>query len=54
MSSKIFKSILVPYDGSKNSTNAFHVAVDIAKKYDSKITVLTCIVKPSYRGTWLS
>ena len=52
MASVIFKNILVPYDGSKNSLNAFKVAVDIAQKYESKITVLTCLKKPAYRGMW--
>ncbi|WP_299291143.1 universal stress protein [Nitrosopumilus sp.] len=52
MASTIFKDILVPYDGSKNAFRAFDVAVDIAKKYNSNITVLTCITKPAYRGTW--
>ena len=52
MSSNLFKNILVPYDGSKSASKAFSTAVDVAKKYDSKITVLTCIAKPTYRGTW--
>ena len=47
-----FKNILVPYDGSTNSLNAFKVAVDIAQKYESKITILTCLKKPAYRGMW--
>ena len=52
MSSSIFKNILVPYDGSKYSLNAFKFAVDVAQKYESKITVLICLRKPSYRGMW--
>ena len=48
----IFKNILVPYDGSKYSTHAFKVALDIAQKYDSKITILACLLKPTYRGVW--
>ncbi len=39
----LFKNILVPYDLSKPSTRAFKVALDVAKKYGSSITVITCI-----------
>ena len=39
----MFKNILVPFDLSSQSTRAFKMALDIAKKYDSKITLLTCI-----------
>ena len=39
----MFKNILVPFDLSSQSTRAFKVAVDVAKKYNSKITILTCI-----------
>jgi nucleotide-binding universal stress UspA family protein len=39
----LFKKILVPVDLSTQSTRAFNVALDIAKKYDSKITLLTCL-----------
>ncbi len=39
----LFKNILVPYDGSRCSNHAFKVALDIAKKYNSKITTLTCL-----------
>jgi len=39
----MFKNILVPFDLSPQSTRAFKVALDIAKKYDSKIVLLTCI-----------
>lgn len=47
----LFKNILVPYDGSKHSYQAFKVALDIAKRYNSKITGLTCI-DVIYRGSW--
>ncbi|MDH3396089.1 MAG: universal stress protein, partial [Nitrosopumilus sp.] len=40
---------MVPYDGSKYSLHAFKIALDIAQKYDSKLTVLTCLAKPEYR-----
>ncbi|MBM2819851.1 MAG: universal stress protein [Nitrosarchaeum sp.] len=39
----LFKNILVPFDLSNKSFNAFKIALDMAKKYDSKITILTCI-----------
>lgn len=39
----MFKNILIPFDLSTQSTRAFKVAVDIAKKYDSKLTLLTCL-----------
>jgi nucleotide-binding universal stress UspA family protein len=46
-----FKNILVPYDGSKYSDLAFNVAIDIAKKNNSKITIVTCLEK-DYRTPW--
>jgi nucleotide-binding universal stress UspA family protein len=39
----LFQNILVPVDLSTQSTRAFKVALDIAKKYNSKITILTCL-----------
>jgi len=39
----LFQNILVPVDLSTQSTRAFKVALDIAKKYNSKITLLTCL-----------
>ena len=48
----LFKNILVPWDGSKPSLHAFKVALDIAKKYDSKISVVHCIQNEAYRGQW--
>ena len=39
----LFKNILVPFDLSNKSFHAFKIALDIAKKYDSKITILICI-----------
>jgi nucleotide-binding universal stress UspA family protein len=41
----IIKNILVPVDGSKYSFKAFNAALDIAKKYDAKISVLACLEK---------
>lgn len=39
----LFENILVPYDLSKAANHAYKVALDIAKKYNSKITVLTSL-----------
>jgi nucleotide-binding universal stress UspA family protein len=39
----LFKNILVPFDLSSPSNRAFKVALDLAQKYDSKITLITCI-----------
>lgn len=47
----LFRNIMVPYDGSRLSKNAFRIALDMAKKYDSKLTVVTCIGK-YYSGFW--
>lgn len=41
--SSMFQNILVPCDLSSQSTRAFKMALDVAKKYESKITLLTCI-----------
>ena len=34
---------MVPFDLSSPSHHAFKIALDIAQKYDSKITLLTCV-----------
>lgn len=39
----LFKNILVPHDGSETSNRAYKVALDMAQKYNSQITVVTCI-----------
>jgi len=39
----LFQNILVPWDGSKYSNHAFNIALDMAKKYDSKINVVSCL-----------
>ncbi|MFY9299595.1 MAG: universal stress protein [Candidatus Nitrosotenuis sp.] len=51
-STMFFKNILVPHDGSKFSQHAFKIALDVAKKYDSKITVVNCIEVGEFRGPW--
>ncbi|MDH3696587.1 MAG: universal stress protein [Nitrosopumilus sp.] len=39
----MFQNILVPFDLSTQSTRAFKVALDLAKNYNSKVTLLTCL-----------
>lgn len=39
----MFSNILVPFDLSNQSVRAFKTALNIAKNYNSKITLLTCI-----------
>jgi len=39
----LFNHILVPFNGTAESRKSFKKAVEIAKNYDAKITVLTCI-----------
>ena len=44
-------NILVPFDGSVYSVKAFNAALDIAKKQNAKINVLTCLEKENL-GAW--
>ena len=44
----LFQNILVPVNLSHQSARAFKVALDIAKKRNSKITILTCIDTYAY------
>jgi len=39
----LFQNILVPFDLSSPSNKAFKVALDLAQKYDAKITLITCV-----------
>lgn len=39
----MFSNILVPFDLSNHSTRAFKIALNLAKQYNSKITLLTCL-----------
>lgn len=39
----LFQNILVPFDLSSPSNKAFKVALDLAQKYEGKITLLTCV-----------
>ena len=45
-----FQHILVPYDGSETGNKAFNGAIQLAKKFASKITILACIERES---TWV-
>lgn len=40
----MIKHIMVPYDQSEPAKRALDLAVDLAKKYDSKISIVACIV----------
>jgi len=42
----VIKHILIPYDHSENANRAFEYAIDLAKKYNSKITIVSCITRP--------
>ncbi len=45
----LFRNILVPYDGSSHSKHAFKVALDMAKKYNSKLSMVTVLdTSPGY------
>ncbi len=45
----LYKNILVPHDGSSHSKHAFKVALDMAKKYNSKISMVTILdTSPGY------
>ncbi len=46
----LFKNILVPYDGSSHSKHAFKVALDMAKKYNSKLSMVSVLDTSS--GMW--
>ena len=48
----LFRNIMVPYDGSNCSRHAFKIALNMAKKYNSELTVVTCIGK-YYQGFWI-
>jgi len=45
----LYKNILVPNDGSSHSKHAFKVALDMAKKYNSKLSMVTILdTSPGY------
>jgi nucleotide-binding universal stress UspA family protein len=43
MTNETFKKILVPFDGSKYSRNALAEAINMAKKFGSKIFIITSV-----------
>lgn len=46
-----FSKILVPFDGSSYSMKAFKAALEIGKKHNSKIFLLSCLEKGNL-GAW--
>lgn len=42
---------MVPYDGSSQANLAFKSALDIAKKHNSKVKIVTCIGS-THTGAW--
>jgi len=46
----LFINILVPHDGSSHSKHAFKVALDMAKKYNSKLSMV--VVLDTSPGYW--
>jgi len=47
----VFEKILVPLDGSERSLNALEKAIQIAKKFDGKITLINVYSVSSFRMT---
>lgn len=47
-SETLFKRILVAVDGSENSFLAAKVAIDLAKKHQARLTIVTAIYIPAY------
>ena len=45
-----FEHILVPYDGTKSGDKAFNGAIQLAKKFSSRITILCCMEKNATFG----
>jgi nucleotide-binding universal stress UspA family protein len=39
----LFKKILVPFDGSRFSKNALALAIEISRKFDSKLFIITAV-----------
>ncbi len=40
----MIKHIMVPYDQSEPANRAVDVAIDLAKKYNSEISIIACVV----------
>lgn len=49
-----FKNIIVAYDGSENAKRALDVAIDLAKKYEAKLTIIEVVDTAILAGTGLS
>ena len=49
----LIKHIFVPYDGSPFSNRALEFALDLARKYDSDITVATILTDSSLENSFL-
>ena len=47
----LFKNILVPYDGSHHAKRAFKISLDMAKRYQSKISMVS-VLTGFYTGYW--
>lgn len=45
---RLFYKILVPIDGSNNAYKALEYAVQLAKRYDAKLTLLHVVEEPRY------
>jgi nucleotide-binding universal stress UspA family protein len=39
----VIKNIMFPYDKSESANRAFEYAIDLAKKYDSSISIVSCV-----------
>ena len=47
----LFNKILVPFDGSACAIHAFQITMDMAKKYNSQVTILYCL-QTDFRVPW--
>lgn len=50
----MFKHILVAYDGSSHAKKALEVAIDLAKKYESKLDVVEVVDSSVFAGAGLA
>lgn len=42
-SKHVIKHIMVPYDKSESANRAFEFAIDLARKYNSNISIVSCV-----------
>jgi len=54
ISPALIKHLLVPFDQSPISHRAFEIALDLAKKYNAKISVLTVLYSGSLSSSFLN